>query len=146
MKFRDDIDPANTWVVSDTHFGHDNIVGFCHRPLDHEQVMLAEWRANVPDDATVVHLGDLAYRDNARFRHIIAPELTGAKKKIILGNHDRQRPNFYRQCGFQVCRPFQIAVGAYGEDRDTGLEVCDPGFKNRADCTRSASLTTHGTG
>jgi hypothetical protein len=30
--------PANTWVVSDTHFGHQNIVGFCHRPLDHEQV------------------------------------------------------------------------------------------------------------
>ena len=72
MKFRDDIDPANTWVVSDTHFGHDNIVGFCHRPEDHEQVMIAEWRKEVPDDATVLHLGDLCYRSNARFKHLVA--------------------------------------------------------------------------
>ena len=63
-KVRDDIDPENTWVVSDTHFGHSNIVGFCHRPEDHEQVMIAEWRAHVPDDATVLHLGDICYRSN----------------------------------------------------------------------------------
>lgn len=108
MKFRDDIDPANTWVVSDSHFGHDNIVGFCHRPLDHEQVMIAEWRKEVPDDAVVVHLGDLAYRGNARFKNLIAPELTGAKKWIIYGNHDRQRYSFYKQCGFSPALPFAI--------------------------------------
>src|SRR3954468_17250662 len=108
MKFRDDIDLAKTWVVSDTHFGHDNIVGFCHRPLDHEQVMIAEWRKEVPDDATLLHLGDLAYRSNARFKHITAKELTGVDKKIILGNHDRQRYSFYKDAGFQVCKPFGI--------------------------------------
>ena len=37
---RDDIDPASTWVVSDTHFGHRNIVGFCHRPENHEDIMI----------------------------------------------------------------------------------------------------------
>ena len=69
MKFRDDINPANTWVTSDTHFGHDNIVGFCHRPgyakrdpdnyglLPHEEIMLSEWRKEVPDDATFLHCG-----------------------------------------------------------------------------------------
>jgi hypothetical protein len=67
------IDPENTWVVSDTHFGHQNIVGFCHRPLDHEQAMIAEWRAHVPEDATVVHLGDLCYKGNAFFKNIVAP-------------------------------------------------------------------------
>jgi calcineurin-like phosphoesterase family protein len=108
VKFRDDIDPAKTWVVSDTHFGHDNIIGFCFRPEDHEQVMIAEWRAHVPDDATVLHLGDLAYRGNARFKNLIAPELTGAKKLIILGNHDRQRFSFYKQSGFHPARPFAI--------------------------------------
>lgn len=111
MKFRDDIDIDNTWVVSDTHFGHDNIVGFCHRPEDHEQVMLAEWRAAVPDDGTVLHLGDLTYKSNARFRHVIVPELTGARKLLILGNHDRQGMGFYRKCGFSVVKPFQIPFG-----------------------------------
>ncbi len=115
MKLRDDIDPSNTWVVSDTHFGHDNIVGFCHRPLDHDQVMIAEWRAHVPDDATVIHLGDLAWKSNAHFRHIIAPELTGARKLLILGNHDRQRYSFYKAAGFNIVRPFAIEYGSQEE-------------------------------
>jgi calcineurin-like phosphoesterase family protein len=108
VKFRDDIDPENTWVVSDTHFGHANIVGFCHRPEDHEQVMLAEWRKWVPDDATVLHLGDLSYRSNSWFKNIIAKELTGARKLLIQGNHDNQRFSFYKQSGFQLVRPFSI--------------------------------------
>jgi calcineurin-like phosphoesterase family protein len=108
MKFRDDIDPENTWVVSDTHFGHDNIVGFCFRPEDHEQVMIAEWRAHVPDHATVLHLGDLAYRGNAFFKHVVSKELTGARKLLILGNHDRNPYNFYRKAGFSPTRPFSI--------------------------------------
>lgn len=109
MRFRDDIDPATTWLVSDTHFGHNNIVGFCHRPEDHEQVILAEWRREVPDHATVLHLGDLAYRNNGFFKNIIAPELTGTRKLLIMGNHDRQRYSFYRASGFQIVRPFAIS-------------------------------------
>ncbi len=122
---RDDIDPANTWVVSDTHFGHDNIVGFCHRPLDHEQVMIAEWRAHVPDDATVIHLGDLCYKGNGRFKHITAKELTGERKLLILGNHDHQRFSFYRDCGFKLARPFCIGYGPIekcGQCLGTGSE------------------------
>lgn len=108
MRFRDDIDPATTFVTADSHFGHENIVGFCHRPDDHEQVMLAEWRKEVPDQATVLHLGDLAYRNNGFFKNIIAPELTGQRKLLIMGNHDRQRYSFYRAAGFQIVRPFAI--------------------------------------
>ncbi len=115
MRIRDDIDPASTWVVSDTHFGHDNIVGFCHRPLDHEQVMIAEWRAHVPDDATVLHLGDLCYKGNARFKHLLAKELTGARKLLIKGNHDHQRFSYYRDCGFKIVSPFAIRYGPQDE-------------------------------
>jgi calcineurin-like phosphoesterase family protein len=114
MKFRDDLDIDNTWVVSDTHFGHDNIVGFCHRPEDHEQVMIAEWRKEVPDDGHVLHLGDLCYRSNARFKHLTSKELTGATKWIVLGNHDKQSFSWYRDCGFRVVKPFKIAVGRIG--------------------------------
>jgi calcineurin-like phosphoesterase family protein len=113
MKYRDDIDLYNTWVVSDTHFGHENIVGFCHRPLDHDQVMIAEWRKEVPDDATVLHLGDLSYRSNARFKHILAPELTGARKLLIMGNHDKQRYSFYKGSGFQPMQPVQAGRLTY---------------------------------
>lgn len=108
MKFRDDIDIENTWVVSDTHFGHDNIVGYCLRPEDHQEAMIAEWRAHVPDDATVLHLGDLSYRSNARFKAIIAKELTGSRKLLIRGNHDGGRYSFYHDSGFAIVKPFAI--------------------------------------
>lgn len=108
MKFRDDIDPATTWVVSDTHFGHENIVGYCSRPEDHDQLILEQWRAYVPDDATVLHLGDICWKSNGWFKHTVAPRLTGARKLLILGNHDKGRPSFYRDCGFKIVRPFQI--------------------------------------
>jgi calcineurin-like phosphoesterase family protein len=108
IKYRDDIDPKNTWLVSDTHFGHDNIVGFCLRPEDHEQAMIAEWRKEVPDTATVLHLGDLNYGKNARFKNLIARELTGERKLLIQGNHDHQRFSFYKASGFSLVRPFSI--------------------------------------
>lgn len=124
LKFRDDIDIDNTWLVSDTHFGHDNIVGFCHRPEDHEQLMIAEWRAHVPEDATLLHLGDLAYRSNSRFKNLTARELppytdarapkpTIGRKMIIKGNHDDQRFSFYKQSGFQIVQPFMIAAAHF---------------------------------
>lgn len=112
-RIRDDIDPATTWVVSDTHFGHENIVGYCHRPEDHEQVMLAEWRKAVPDDATVLHLGDLCFKGNAFFKHIVAKELTGGLKLLIKGNHDRNTRKFYQQAGFKLARPFSINYAGY---------------------------------
>lgn len=103
-----DIDPASTWIVSDTHFGHENIVGFCKRPHDHESVIMEEWAQAVPDNATVLHLGDLSYRNNSFFKNMIAPHLTGKRKLLILGNHDRQRPNFYRDSGFKIVKPFEM--------------------------------------
>ena len=136
MKFRDDIDPANTWLVSDTHFGHNNIVGFCHRPEDHEQVMIAEWRKAVPDDATVLHLGDVTYRNNAFFKHVVAPELTGARKLLIIGNHDKSPYKFYRDCGFRPVRPFMLHLKL--EDDGFVIWPGDPGIKG-ADHTVSFS-------
>ncbi len=134
MKIRDDIDPENTWVTSDQHFGHDNIVGFCHRPLDHDQVMIAEWRAQVPDDATVLHLGDLCYKGNARFKHLIAKELTGARKLLIKGNHDHQRFSYYRDCGFKIVSPFAIEWGDTARPgRPTRCNACDGRINPRND-------------
>jgi calcineurin-like phosphoesterase family protein len=127
IKFRDDIDPENTWVVSDTHFGHENIVGYCHRPEDHEQVILAEWRAAIPADATVLHLGDLSYKSNSFFKNIIAKELTGDRKLLIAGNHDRQRYSFYRDCGFRIVKPFSIKYGSVLYD-DAADRLEDEGF------------------
>lgn len=113
LPFRDDIDPARTWIISDTHFGHRNIVDFANRPPDHESLLLERWAANVGDSDTVLHLGDLVYRGNAQFRALIAPHLTGARKLLVKGNHDHQRASFYKKCGFKFARPFQLKWGEH---------------------------------
>ena len=114
-RFRDDIDPAKTWVISDTHFGHQNIIGFCHRPSDHEQIILENIAQEVPDspDVTLLHLGDLCYRGNAQFRNMVAPyiEPKSGRKLLVAGNHDKQRYSFYKKCGFKQARPFSIMWG-----------------------------------
>lgn len=121
MKQRTDIDPATTWVTSDTHFGHENIVGFCDRPADHEQIMIDRWNEEVPANATVLHCGDLSYRGNAYFRSIIAPKLNGSRKVLTPGNHDKSSATLYRVAGFERIRPFYIE---YGEAR-TVLNLVD---------------------
>lgn len=113
MKLRTDIDPATTWVWSDTHFHHSNIAAFCHRPEDHDQIILAEARKEVPDGATLLHLGDLNYGQNSRFRHLVAKEVPGDRKLLIKGNHDEQRYSFYKQSGFQMVKPFYIEYGHF---------------------------------
>lgn len=102
------IDPRNTWVISDTHFGHNNIVDYCRRPAEHEDILVEEWNAAVPDSGVVLHLGDLSYRNNAYFKNIIAKKLSGNEKLLILGNHDKQRFSFYRDSGFKIVKPFNI--------------------------------------
>lgn len=146
MKFRDDIDPATTWIVSDTHFGHDNIRDYCHRPLDHDQVMIAEWRAAVPADHTVLHLGDLVYRGNAHFKHIVAPELVAGRRLLIKGNHDHQRFSFYKACGFKLVSPFAITYGDSGLKERLVCTDCDGRLNPRNDDSPPVCKTCHGWG
>lgn len=81
---------SETWFISDTHFGHANILEYEKeaRPFDtleemHE-VMIERWNHMVNPKDTVYHLGDFAF--GLRNIHIAA-QLCG-KKKLILGNHD----------------------------------------------------------
>lgn len=107
MQQRSDINPKKTWLIADTHFGHENIKQFCHRPQDVEQIMMEEWARAIGPEDTALHLGDLSYRNNAFFKHMIAKHLTG-DKKLVKGNHDKGRPSFYRDSGFKIIKPFWI--------------------------------------
>lgn len=83
------------YVVSDTHFGHANMLKFTDsttgeriRPLwenvdDMDEHMIQQWNKTVQDQDIVYHLGDV-YFSNGRE---ILPRLRG-RKRLILGNHD----------------------------------------------------------
>lgn len=76
------------WVVSDTHFGHENIISYCQRPFANAEIMdenlIDNWNSVVKDGDIVYHLGDVYFGVNGREA---LSKLKG-RKRLILGNHD----------------------------------------------------------
>lgn len=62
--------------ISDTHFGHKNVIGFDHRPfidvneMDHCLIKL--WNSRVQPDDDVYIVGDFAFRNENRQNGICA--------------------------------------------------------------------------
>lgn len=90
----------NTWFISDTHFFHQNILGFTGsdgKPIrpgwasveEMNEAMVDRWNAVVKPEDTVWHLGDVAFKVNERAADldILLGRLKG-KKNMLLGNHD----------------------------------------------------------
>lgn len=81
----------NTWITSDTHFGHKNIIKFCNRPFfsiqDMDEALIKNWNAVVKPEDHVYHLGDFAFRQARQLDHYIS-QLHG-KIFILPGNHDK---------------------------------------------------------
>ena len=104
------------WVISDTHFGHANILNFKRNdgtPLRSfedvqkmDETMIRLWNERVHPEDHVYHLGDVVI--NKKFLSII-PRLMG-KKRLVRGNHDIYKTREYIEAGFQEihgCRVFK---------------------------------------
>lgn len=85
----------NLWLISDTHFGHQNILSFKRkdgspvRAFDSidsmDQHMIDNWNRVVKDGDIIYHLGDVFFGDQNGAR--VLSQLKG-RKRLILGNHD----------------------------------------------------------
>ncbi len=105
----------NTWIVSDTHFRHKNIIKYCNRPLSHDSLMANNWHELVKEDDIVLHLGDLMVWWGGKEQSEaveIANALPG-KKFMLRGNHDKLTDEeFAAFTGFQVIPEFTQTFGA----------------------------------
>lgn len=89
---------SKTWLISDTHFHHSNILKFVDsntgakvRPEfesadEMDEVMIERWNSVVNAGDKVYHLGDVFIGDKDRFKKTW-PKLNGTKN-LIVGNHD----------------------------------------------------------
>jgi calcineurin-like phosphoesterase family protein len=79
----------NVYLISDTHFNHQNIATYCQRPPDFTEIIIRNWKNVVGADDTIIHLGDVMIGKKSEW---IMPALPG-RKILIRGNHDRQWSN-----------------------------------------------------
>lgn len=83
----------STYFISDTHFGHANIIKYENRPftsVDHmTEQLISNWNATVSNKDTVYILGDFIWGDE-QFTTKIINSLKG-NKFLILGNHDNPK-------------------------------------------------------
>jgi calcineurin-like phosphoesterase family protein len=96
----------NIFIVSDTHFGHSNILKFTGedgsliRPQfssveDMDEQMVDRWNSVVRDQDIIYHLGDVYFEHG----HRVLKRLRG-RKRLILGNHDNGKAS-YLQTSFE---------------------------------------------
>jgi calcineurin-like phosphoesterase family protein len=86
---------SDTWIISDTHFGHANVLNFkdddgnlirgarFSSMEEMDEYMVDQWNSVVKDGDKVYHLGDVYFGQG----HQILHRLKG-QKRLILGNHD----------------------------------------------------------
>lgn len=102
-----EFDPLKTFVISDTHFGHANIMNYVpSRQLwatdvdDMDKKLICAWNAIVQPDDTIIHLGDFALVQAARMAGYVN-QLNG-HKILVKGNHDRVTNGKLKALGFEV--------------------------------------------
>ena len=86
------------WVISDTHFNHDNILHFTddmgNKTRGHlfssiedmNEHIIERWNSVVKPGDIIYHLGDVAFGNKDEFKKLW-PRLNG-RKRLIVGNHD----------------------------------------------------------
>jgi calcineurin-like phosphoesterase family protein len=94
-----------TFITSDTHWGHTNIIKFCpdtrshFTDVDHmNSEMIRMWNEIVEPDDLVYHLGDVAFCQASQATKIMN-SLNG-RKILIKGNHDSK---LVKDAGFRGC-------------------------------------------
>lgn len=93
---------AKVFLISDTHFGHANILKFQHegKPLrpfksltEMHVEMIDKWNSVVTARDKVYHLGDVAFFKNPDDFKILG--LLNGRKRLIRGNHDLAKTSLY---------------------------------------------------
>ena len=95
---------SKTYLISDTHHGHEKILQYCSRPFKDTKEMTYEiiTRHNkvVTNDDVVWHLGDIFWGDNWKQLAGIMKRLNGKSHHLVLGNHDHMNAFNYVEAGF----------------------------------------------
>lgn len=102
-----------TWLTSDLHFGHKNVIGYCNRPFasieEMNEALIANYNKLVHAGDTVWFLGDIFFC-GAIEATAIMKRLNGTKI-LVKGNHDQNASQMGRMGFSFVCEFAQVRIG-----------------------------------
>lgn len=101
----------NTFIFADPHWYHKNIIKYCNRPENYQELIHDHWNEVVGDNGIVYILGDLILYNPDALHHILE-ELKGIKI-LIMGNHDRKRVSWYESNGISKAYRKPILLDEY---------------------------------
>jgi calcineurin-like phosphoesterase family protein len=115
-----------TYVISDTHFNHENIIKYCNRPFKDANHMnehiIEKWNEVVGLEDTVYHLGDVGFGTNEQLNKLVS-RLNGTKI-LLMGNHDFKRGvNNWKEVGFTDVYKKKIELDKYLLTHEPILDV-----------------------
>jgi calcineurin-like phosphoesterase family protein len=97
------------FYISDSHFGHANIIKFDNRPFDYleqmHEILIKNWNDKVSNEDTVYILGDFCWQTEQEWIELLK-QLNG-KKVLILGNHDIKNPTSKLKKMFLDIKPYK---------------------------------------
>jgi calcineurin-like phosphoesterase family protein len=88
------------WLITDTHFDHDNIGVYCARPDGWMDLILENWRKIVQPEDVIIHLGDVKVGGNRGHKLTEIMYSLPGTKILIRGNHDHESNMYYMRNGF----------------------------------------------
>lgn len=92
---------AKTWLISDTHWGHEEMIKLCGRPEDFGVKIKANLKRLVAPQDTLIHLGDVIFYNYPELKNILL-SIPG-RKVLVMGNHDGKTKGWYMNNGFDYC-------------------------------------------
>lgn len=97
-----------SYTISDTHWGHANVIKFDNRPFDNvnqmDEALINNWNSVVKPEDTIYHLGDFAFATEERICRILS-RLNG-NKIFIFGNHDKAMRSSEVRKYFELMTPY----------------------------------------
>jgi calcineurin-like phosphoesterase family protein len=97
------------WLLTDPHFNHENLVLRGNRPKGYETLIWDSWTSLVGQGDTVYCLGDVCFKKQGESHEMYVMPMPGYKI-LIAGNHDRQKPQWYLDHGWNEFHPTTLRV------------------------------------
>lgn len=95
-----------TWIITDTHFGHENIIKYCNRPSNFSELILNNLFC-IEDGDILIHLGDFCIGSDKYWNKVFFARLPKITSVLVRGNHDKKTDNWYLRNGWSfVCDSF----------------------------------------